>query len=269
MQSHLSSHDMAIAALTMYGDPPAVAQAYKDLAAEVAKRLDLRLEDSPSDLASLWRHPDLLLSQTCGYPWATQLKDKVRIVAAPHYDFPGCERATHCSFILVPESSSASSLADLRDLRVAINSQDSNSGMNLLRHTIAPLAVDGRFFSEVLESGSHANSIAMLKQGAADVAAVDAVTYGYLHRDLPDRVVGLRVLARTRQSPSLPFITAAGHNDEMIRNLRDALQITLAERKDLAATLSLRGVEFVDQATYLPVLEWEREAIDRGFPIVA
>ena len=260
-------YQMAVAVLSMYTEPAAVRKAYEELIHELARRLDVQLvQPPPADLRSLWLHPQLLLAQTCGYPWATVLHGKVKLVCSPRYTLPGCEEATHCSFILVPESSSATSLADLRGMRAAINSQDSNSGMNLFRHAIAPLAKDGRFFGQVIESGSHAGSIAMLKEDLADAAAVDAVTFGYLLRDDPGRVAGLRVLAQTVQSPTLPFITAVSRSDEEVQRLREVLRSILIERADLAQTVAIEGFDIAHESRHMSVLDWQQQAIQQGYP---
>jgi hypothetical protein len=50
---------------------------------------------------------------------------------------------------------SATSLDDLRGGRCAVNDLGSNSGMNLLRAEIAPLANGKAFFKSVLVTGSH------------------------------------------------------------------------------------------------------------------
>lgn len=260
---------MAIAALTMYVEPAEVRDAYRQLAEAVALRLGKTLDPAPEELSALWSHPDLLLAQTCGYPWATRLRGQVRLVAAPRYTFEGCAGAEHCAFILVPETLEAESLADLRGKRVALNGLDSNTGMNLLRHAVAPLAERARFFGEMIVSESHANSLALLQQGHADVAAVDAVTYGYLQRAQPERVDGLRLLQRTRPSPTLPFITAASRSDAEVADLRAALDASLAAAPELADVLAIEGFVAVDDATYLPLLDWRREAVDKGYPVIA
>jgi len=260
---------MIVAALTMYVEPAEVRAAYRQLAEAVALRLDKTLDPAPEELTALWSHPELLLAQTCGYPWVTRLRGQVRLVAAPRYTFEGCAEAEHCAFILVPAALEASSLADLRGKRVALNGLDSNTGMNLLRHAVAPLAERGRFFGEVIVSESHANSLALLQQGHADVAAVDAVTYGYLRRAQPERVAGLRLLQRTRSSPTLPFITAASRSDAEVEALRTALNASLAADPGLASILAIDGVATVEEATYLPLLDWRREAVERGYPVIA
>ncbi|NRH40534.1 PhnD/SsuA/transferrin family substrate-binding protein [Pseudomonas sp. MS15a(2019)] len=260
---------MTVAALTMYVEPAEVRDAYRQLAEAVALRLGATLESAPEELPALWSHPELLLAQTCGYPWATRLRGQVRLVAAPRYRFEGCNEAEHCAFILVPDALDVASLADLRGKRVALNGLDSNSGMNLLRLAVAPLAERGRFFGEVIVSESHANSLALLQQGHADVAAVDAVTYGYLQRAQPERVAGLRLLQRTRPSPALPFITAASRSDAEVEALRGALSDSLVADPTLAECLAIEGFTAVDEATYLPLLDWRREAVEQGYPVIA
>ena len=76
--------------------------------------------------------------------------------------------------------------------------------MNALRHLLAPVAAprltDGRFYAQVLLSGSHANSLALVQTGQADVCGVDCVTFANLAKHRAEAVYGLRVLARTEQA---------------------------------------------------------------------
>ena len=66
-----------------------------------------------------WRAPDLLLSQTCGYPLVTALQSDVRVLAVPEFELPGCAGPSYCSAILVPQEG-ARSLEDLRGTVAAI-----------------------------------------------------------------------------------------------------------------------------------------------------
>src|SRR5690606_16819606 len=77
------------------------------------------------DHAALWTAPDLLFSQTCGYPLTHALAGRVRLVATPVYDCPGCGGGTYRSEILVRADDPARSLADLRQRRAAVNAADS------------------------------------------------------------------------------------------------------------------------------------------------
>ena len=149
----------------------------------------------PKNLFDLWRADDLLLSQTCGYPLlVTLLGDDVQVLAAPAFDLPGCEEASYCSFIVVPQDG-AHDLESLRGKVAAINQGDSQSGMNALRHTLAPLARSGRFLARVEMTGSHLASLALLQSGQADVAAIDCARSGCRSSGAAKNRRGTRVAA--------------------------------------------------------------------------
>jgi ABC-type phosphate/phosphonate transport system substrate-binding protein len=212
----------------------------------------------------IWRDPALLLGQTCGYPLMTALRGVVRVVATPVYDLPGCDGAWHRALVVARADDPAGGLADLRGRRAAINGRDSNSGMNLLRASVAPLAGGGRFFSEVVVTGAHLNSLAAVRDGGADVAAIDCVTHGLAARYRPDLLAGTRVLAATMAVPALPFVTAAATPEPVVAALRDALAAALPW-----PALGLRGVERLDAAAYEAVMALERGAASRGYPRLA
>ena len=65
------------------------------------------MENPPQDLLKVddrvvhWSDPDLVLSQTCGYPLLYALGAKVHLVATPCYDAPGCDGHNYSSVLLV------------------------------------------------------------------------------------------------------------------------------------------------------------------------
>ena len=269
---------MRIASLAMYVSPPPLAAATATLWAFL--RDDLRREgltDVPDRLdaalhhADAWLHPALLLAQTCGYPYVRHQRGKVRLVATPVYGHPGCDGADMCSFIIVRADGPVRSLEDLRGTRAAINDPVSNSGTNLLRATIAPLSRNGRFFSSVVETGSHLASIDAVATGTADVAAIDCVTFGNTQRFDPGRVSRLRILITTASTPGLPLITRGDASDDALLLLRGSLgrvitEPTLAEARDV---LSLKDFAVLSDADYEPVAELARFAHRLGYPAIA
>jgi len=54
-----------------------------------------------------------------------------------------------------------------------------------------------------------------------------------------------------------------------VEALRAALNDSLAADPALADILALEGVTAVDETTYLPLLDWRREAVERGYPVIA
>jgi hypothetical protein len=79
------------------------------------------------DLATLWRHPALIFGQTCGYPYVTALKEMVALIATPEYSSPGCEGASHRSFIIRRVDGPRRALAEFRGAIAAINAHYSNT----------------------------------------------------------------------------------------------------------------------------------------------
>ncbi|NGO65695.1 PhnD/SsuA/transferrin family substrate-binding protein [Rhizobium daejeonense] len=226
-----------------------------------------------ADLAynEIWFHPGLLFAQTCGYPYMHSLRGHVRLVATPSYALPGCDGPDACSFIIVRADDPVGSLENLRGTTAAINSRDSNSGMNLFRRAVAPFAQDGCFFSAVVETGGHIASVAAVTAGDADVAAIDCVTYGNLQRFAPDRLAGVRVLARTPSGPGLPFITRASASDGEVEAMRQVLRAALVDpaMEQVRQTLALRDIVTLSDADYGRLLVFEEEARSMGYPQLA
>ncbi|HEX3984457.1 MAG TPA: PhnD/SsuA/transferrin family substrate-binding protein [Acidisoma sp.] len=267
-----------IACLPMYALPEmatANAALWSALAAELEPEAPEVLTPSPLALPDEIA-PDTLFSQMCGYPLQKIYQGQYRLLGTPLYDLPGCRLRpdglpTHCSFLIVGAASGFGVPAQLRGARFAMNGRDSNSGMNLARSLFAPLAREGRFFGEVLTSGSHLRSIEMVAADLADAATIDCVTYGFAARYRPELTARLRVLAETPASPAIPFITAAATSAaltaRLTRILTDPLP-ALALAASLAG-LSIRRVAPPRPVAYAEILRLEEEAVALGYPVLA
>lgn len=252
--------------LLMYTAPEPIRLANERWISRILEHLGhSRLNAASLSLPELWLSPDLLLTQTCGYPLMTLLRDQVRIVGRPRYELPDATAGNHCSLILSRADDSRETLAGFRGSRGVINSDDSNSGMNLLRQRLAPLHRDGQFFATVGISGAHRESLRWLREARADLAAIDSVTYAYLAQHAPEEVSGLRVVARSAFSPTLPFITVATATDEQIEQLRRVMNRALRELPDVAQILGLPEVLPASESDYQIVLEYQREAEELGY----
>jgi ABC-type phosphate/phosphonate transport system substrate-binding protein len=212
-----------------------------------------RLTRSQAERA--WRRPDLLLSQMCGFPLVRYRGPKPRLVATPCYRAPGCEGPDYCSVIIVHANDPARQMADLRGRVVAVNGRDSHAGYHVLLSMVAPLAKPGgRFFGRQIITGSHVGSLAAIEAREADVASIDAVTYGLMKRYMANALAGFRVLGRSPRAPGLPYVTAATASDELIQRMREALVDALAE-PDLAAC---RDDLLISGAKLLPIEAYDR-----------
>ncbi|MBD8472980.1 PhnD/SsuA/transferrin family substrate-binding protein [Pseudomonas sp. CFBP 8770] len=248
-----------IAALPMYPAPAVVGEAYRRWLEETLQLLGTdRPTPWPGSLAELWLHPRLLLAQTCGLPLITELKHRVRIVGRPHFALPEAQAGQHCSLLIARLNDPRQTLAEFFDCRGAYNSLDSNSGMNLLRHALIPHVREGRFFKSVQATGSHRQSIAHVATGIADLAAIDSVTFAYLARHAPNEVAGVRVVERTANAPTLPYITSLHGPEPGL--LREAMNAALAHLPEVAAVLAITTVQVTAFADYEVLLEYRDKA---------
>jgi len=271
---------MSIASLPMYDVVPlqettdawwtAIAGALRRHGfADVPDRLDR--DGRFGDRFAHWASPDLLLSQTCGYPLTHDFAAHLRLIATPCYSVPHCVGSDYRSVIVVKEDNPATTIEDLRGGRVAINSYDSHSGHNALRALVAPHARDGRFFSEVVPTGAHLLSLGAVARGEVDVCSTDCVTHGLTSRFLPEVVAGTRMLTLTKRAPALPYVTHIGRSDEEVERMREALQDVVQDPALAAvrARMMIAGFEVLPRSDYDRIDTMEREAADAGYPDLA
>lgn len=254
------------AELLMYTAPEPIRQANERWLARILELLGASRRNAEGlSLIEIWRSPHLLLTQTCGYPLMTALQGQVRLLGRPRYELPDSSAGNHCSLLLCRADDQRRTLADFHGSRGVINGEDSNSGMNLLRHRLAPLHRAGQFFAHVDISGSHRESLRWLREDLADLAAIDSVTYAYLARHADAEVAGLRVVAHSASSPTLPYITAASVSDEQAQVIRQVMNQALGELPEVVEVLGLPEVLPASEGDYQVVLDYQREAEALGY----
>lgn len=199
-----------------------------------------------------WRSPDLLFSQTCGHPLVHAVAGSVQIVATPHYGAPGCEGPRYRSLILVREDTQARSIEDLRGRRLAVNGLDSYSGYHAWRRVLPGSGGVEETFGEVVLTGSHRASIRSVREGRADVSAVDCVSHALLGERSPEDLAGTRILDRSPLAPALPFITGRATAGAELGRIRDGLFAALADPglAKARAGLLLTGASVLGEADY-------------------
>lgn len=214
-----------------------------------------------------WSDERLLLSQCCGWDLTHDRTDSLQPVATPVYAVEGCIGPYYRSLIVVRTGDPAVRLDELRGRVCAVNMSGSQSGCNTLRYSLARLARSGRFFRRVVETGAHAASLEAVRGGWADLAAIDCVTFTLLRAHRPASTAGLRVLARSRRAPALPYVTRAGVGPERLRVLRTGLMAALEEPAlaEARATLRLAGFRILPASAYGYILSQERRAQALGY----
>jgi len=206
--------------------------------------------DRESDPHETWVDPDLLLSQTCGLPYRTTLRDVVQLVGTPDYAVEGCPPGYYRSNLIVRANDPRQALTDFNGSTLARNDPRSQSGWAAVETHLRTVHAGFSFASQVIDTGSHLNSLRAVCSGQADIAGIDAVTWSLLMRDTQD-TQGLRVLASTAPTPGLPLITGATQDPAAL--LR-AVRLALAELSDEdRKCLMLHDVVSIPRAAYCAV----------------
>lgn len=202
------------------GDLPPVPGGIRDAGGAVIAPDPATLDPDDFDLQAAWRHPDLLLGQTCWGPMEQGLSAHVRVVGQPDYSaFEGGTGAHYSSAIMTRDGAPATPptdgravlpLAALEGVRFAFNGSDSMSGLIGIGRDLEAAGASLDIFSGRLETGSHRNSIRAVAEGRADACAVDCRTLALARRFEAAAVDRLTVVGWTAGRKGLPYISAAG-----------------------------------------------------------
>lgn len=202
-------------------DLPPVAGGIRDGAGNVIAPDPATLPPQEFDLNALWRHPDLLVAQTCWGPMQeTGLSEQVALVGQPSYDgIPGGSGADYSSALLMragterrvppPDGRASLPFALLRGHRFAFNEVHSMSGYLALRSDLEAAGESMSIFAGRVETGGHRNSVRAVAEGRADVAAIDCRSWAQAQAFEPaaQHVVAVGWTARR---PGLPLIAGRG-----------------------------------------------------------
>jgi phosphonate transport system substrate-binding protein len=257
---------------------------------EIAKYLSNKLKRKTSLVSGIsYSEADLLLEKgiiqigfVCGLPYVHKHAEGVYTlvaipVVAPHEDeykgMPVYENIPdkYYSYTIVRKDSPITSWADLRGKSYAYNEVNSNSGYNMPRYKLVQLGAKSweDYFSHVVVSGSHEESIRMVAHGEVDASSVDSMVFDY------DRSIGnpdafnVRIIETLfRGGAGVPPVVMDAHSDPA---LREAIQQVLVNmhkdpegRRILKQALLLR-FDPPNDANYDDIRRMEAAARKAGF----
>jgi ABC-type phosphate/phosphonate transport system substrate-binding protein len=194
-----------------------------------------------------WQAPDLVLSQTCGFPYRARLQPHVTLIGTPDYGLEGCPPGHYCSVFVARRDDPREGLAEFDGTPLAYNEALSQSGWAAPQTHATAL---GLRFPAGPQTGGHRLSVAAVAEGLAGLAAIDALTWALLCERGGD-TPALREVARTTPTPGLPLIAAAGA-DAVATFDAVAAAIDALAPEDRAA-LHLRGLIRIAPEAYLAV----------------
>lgn len=212
-------------------DLPAVAGGIRDRAGQVIAPDPSTLPPDGLDAGTLWRHPALLLSQTCWGPMERGLAGHVNVVGQPDYSgFEGGQGPLYSSAIVMRageaermaaprDGRSVIPLAAIRGRRLAYNDGDSMSGIIALTRDLEVLGDGLDLFASRMETGSHRASARAVAEGRADVCAIDCRTWALVQRYEPE-AGKLMIVGWTARRKGLPYICSNLLDDRTLETVR-------------------------------------------------
>lgn len=185
-----------------------------------------------------WRSPDLVISQACGLDLHLN-SAPLKPVFTPVFDLPDCREGEYFSYLIGRPGHGVA----------AVNSLTSRSGFSVLLGHSKP--------GSLLLTGSHLASIDAVRNGHADFASIDAVTWHLLKRDAPEQLGSVEVAERLDSAMAPPYVVRRGASNDAEKRLSAAMEDpSTAEAR---SALLLRGIKPVSRRDYQKVFdEYER-----------
>jgi ABC-type phosphate/phosphonate transport system substrate-binding protein len=241
-----------------------------EVAAEARVELSYVPYPAPQPLEALWARADLGAVFMCGYPLALRLA-AVQPLAAPipRADW-AAHRAVYRSDLIVRADAPYRTLADTFGGRAGWTVAHSQSGFNAFRHELLGHRTPQRpaLYREMTGNLVTArNVLDRVREGSIDIGPLDGYWHMLIARHAPQLTAGVRVLASTPPTPMPAFVAAGGAPATLVARLRAAFAAAAGRPwfARYAEPLLLEGFAPVSEATYAPLLEWDREAKAAGF----
>lgn len=203
--------------------------------------------DRTRDYWDIWKDQGLVFAQTCGMPFRTALVGHVWLVGTPDYGLKDCAPGYYNSVIIARADATGETIADFSGQRFAFNEAVSQSGW------AAPMVhaqTCGAEFGRFVQTGAHMASALAVKDGLADVAGIDALTWELISQYYPWSA-SLREVERTPPTPGLPYITSRRHDPAPVAK---AVEKAIAGLSDMDRNLlHLKGLVQIPEQAYVSI----------------
>ena len=210
----------------------------------------------------------------CGLPYIIerdQSPPAIELLVAPIMkDIKYNSKPIYYSYIITHKDSKFNKFSDLKGSRFIYNDEISNSGYNMPRAHLIELGETSGFFSQVIRSGSHEESIRMVAIGEVDASAADSLVYDY------DKVNNPRFISQTKIIKTLgpagipPVVISTKTSLPLRKKIREIL---LSMHKDpvgreIFNKALLERFEAVDDSNYDSIRQMQKQAMDAGYMVI-
>ena len=168
-------------------------------------------------------HGDWHVGQICGITLATQPPARFRYLATPRLDEAGVPPGHYNSLIITPRDGGLAAARDFDPARhrAAINEPGSFSGaFTFIEHMRGRT---GHTLADPVRSGGHLRSVAMVAEGAVQLAAIDRASFRLAQAAMPEAAAAVTVIDETPFYPAPAFVADGALPETAVAPLRDAL----------------------------------------------
>ena len=259
---------------------------YEKMAKYISKKINQEV-DIVSNIS--YKHSNLLLDKgivqvgfICGLPYThRKAKGKQVLIAIPVIadtkslpaNVPGYEKTPrkYFSYTIVNKDSKIKNWAMLKGKSFVYNDQDSNSGYNMPRYKLIQLGAKSweDYFSKILVSGSHEESIHMVAEGIVDASSVDSLVLDYDRFIKEKSALNVKVIeALFPGGAGAPPVVMSTTAPIELRNKMQKVFLNMhkdKEGKKILALALLKRFDKPDDSNYDDIREMEKAAITSGF----
>jgi phosphonate transport system substrate-binding protein len=223
------------------------------LSRQTGKDLEFVQRKTYAEINELLRRGDIELAFICSGPYATGRDSfgfeplAVPLVHSAHF---------YQSYLIVNKNSEFKGLEDLRGHTFAFTDPNSNTGKLAPTYWLAELQERPEtFFSQVLYTYSHDNSILAVSRGLVDGAAVDSLIWEYYQEKKPAFTARTKVIKRS-EPYGIPPLVASRHFSPRDQERLKKLLLTMhqdPEGKKILAELMIDRFIPLNEEWYEPI----------------
>ncbi|MEK6750322.1 MAG: PhnD/SsuA/transferrin family substrate-binding protein [Pseudomonadota bacterium] len=174
----------------------------------------------------------------CGLPYVQNVsKDIYEMLAMPvlgleagtYNDAPGYsdKPGKYFSYTIVRKDSPYKTWADLKGKTYAFNSLTSNSGYNMPRNKLIELGATSweGYFSKVIKSGGHQESIRLVAQGVVEASSVESLVLDYDRKIGEANALNVRIIEAfpDKGAGAPPIVISRKSDPEVKAKLKDVI----------------------------------------------
>lgn len=250
---------------------PCIQPVYEFVATKVGEKLHRPTRLIVGESFDQVRNAEVDFAFLCGLPYVRLKRENptaVEVMAAPivqgdRYD----GRPVYFSDVIVPASSPAAALDQLRGRSWAYNEPESHSGYLITLWTLVEMAQTPTFFDRWEMTGFHQESIRRVAAAQVEGSAVDSQVLGVELRDHPELAERIRVIGTLGPSTIQPLVATAAVPPRLREDVVEivaGLGSTDSERRSLSAGMLERFVA-IDDLAYADILSKLEAVEEAGF----